>query len=175
MVGPGLRLWVVLGSPQEEVMSKLRPQRGIGVRQVKVLERQSRQGDQRACRCKVKLEGGMWGKREKRRGVRGETSDALVRARLTGALRTLGSHRRFWADRSPEDIRESQKVLKQGQKGRLGGSLGGSVVWRLPLAQGAILESRDRVPRRAPGMELASPSACDTLCPLSLSLSLCLS
>ena len=26
------------------------------------------------------------------------------------------------------------------------GSLGGAVVWRLPLAQGAILETRDRIP-----------------------------
>ena len=41
------------------------------------------------------------------------------------------------------------------------GSLGGAAVWRLPLAQGAILETRDRVPRGAPGMSL----------PLSLSLS----
>ena len=41
----------------------------------------------------------------------------------------------------------------------VGGSLGGSEVWRLPLAQGAILEPRDRVLRRAPGMEPASPSA----------------
>ena len=32
-----------------------------------------------------------------------------------------------------------------------GGSLGGAVVWRLPLAQGAILETWDRIPRRAPG------------------------
>ena len=39
------------------------------------------------------------------------------------------------------------------------GSLGGAAVWRLPLAQGAILETRDRIPRRAPGMEPASPSA----------------
>ena len=39
------------------------------------------------------------------------------------------------------------------------GSLGGAVVWRLPLAQGAILETRDRIPRRAPCMEPASPSA----------------
>ena len=30
------------------------------------------------------------------------------------------------------------------------GSLGGSAVWRLPLAQGAILETWDRIPRRAP-------------------------
>ena len=31
------------------------------------------------------------------------------------------------------------------------GSLSGAVVWRLPLAQGAILETRDRIPCRAPG------------------------
>ena len=31
------------------------------------------------------------------------------------------------------------------------GSLGGAAVWRLPLAQGAILETRDRIPRLAPG------------------------
>ena len=45
-------------------------------------------------------------------------------------------------------------------KSLLQGSLGGAVVWRLPLAQGAILETRDRVPCRAPCMEPASPSAC---------------
>ena len=39
------------------------------------------------------------------------------------------------------------------------GSGGGAVVWRLPLAQGAILETRDRIPRRVPCMEPASPSA----------------
>ena len=47
------------------------------------------------------------------------------------------------------------------------GSLGGSAVWRLPLAQGMILESRDRVLHWAPCMEPASPSAC-----VSASLSL---
>ena len=31
------------------------------------------------------------------------------------------------------------------------GSLGGAAVWRLPLAQGTILETQDRIPRRAPG------------------------
>ena len=49
------------------------------------------------------------------------------------------------------------------------GSLGGAAVWRLPLAQGAILETRDRIPRRAPG-------AWSLLLPLPmslLSLSLC--
>ena len=52
-----------------------------------------------------------------------------------------------------------------------GGSLGGSVVWRLPLAQGTILESQDRVPRGAPGMEPASPSSCVSAS-LSLSMSI---
>ena len=52
------------------------------------------------------------------------------------------------------------------------GSLGGAVVWCLPLAQGAILETRDRIPRQAPCMEPASPSACVSAS-LSLSLSLC--
>ena len=48
------------------------------------------------------------------------------------------------------------------------GSLGGSVVKRLPLAQGMILETWDQVPQWAPCMEPAFPSACH-------SLSLCLS
>ena len=50
------------------------------------------------------------------------------------------------------------------------GSLGGSAVWHLPLAQGVILESRGQVPCRAPCMEPASPSSCVSA---SLSLSLC--
>ena len=48
------------------------------------------------------------------------------------------------------------------------GSLGGAAVWRLPLAQGAILETRDRIPRRAPG-------AWSLLLLLPVSLPLCLS
>ena len=48
------------------------------------------------------------------------------------------------------------------------GSLGGAAVWRLPLAQGAILESRDRIPHRAPG-------AWSLLLPLPVSLPLSLS
>ena len=51
-------------------------------------------------------------------------------------------------------------------------------VWRLPLARGAILETRDRIPRRAPSlcMEPASPSASvSASLSVSLSLSLCLS
>ena len=48
------------------------------------------------------------------------------------------------------------------------GSLGGTAVWRLPLAQGAILEIQDRIPRRA-------PSAWSLLLPLPMSLRLSLS
>ena len=48
------------------------------------------------------------------------------------------------------------------------GHLGGSVVECLPLAQGMILESQDRVPHQAPCMGPASPS-------VSLLLSLCVS
>ena len=40
------------------------------------------------------------------------------------------------------------------------GSLGGSVVWLLPSAQGVILESGDQAPYWAPCMEPASSSAC---------------
>ena len=42
-------------------------------------------------------------------------------------------------------------------------------VLSLPLAQGVILESRDRLPHQAPCMEPASPSACVSA---SLSVSL---
>ena len=52
------------------------------------------------------------------------------------------------------------------------GSLGGAAVWRLPLAQGAILETWDRIPYRAPGAwSLLLPLPMSL--PLSLSLSLC--
>ena len=47
------------------------------------------------------------------------------------------------------------------------GSLGGAAVWFLPLAQGVILETRDRIPRRDPG-------ACSLLLPLPVSLPLSL-
>ena len=46
------------------------------------------------------------------------------------------------------------------------GSLGGAAVWRLPLAQGAILETRDRIPHR---------DAWSLLLPLPMSLPLSLS
>ena len=48
------------------------------------------------------------------------------------------------------------------------GSLGDAAVWCLPLAQGAILETRDRIPHRAPG-------AWSLLLPLPVSLPLSLS
>ena len=55
--------------------------------------------------------------------------------------------------------------LPLNKKDREWGSLGGAAVWRLPLAQGAILETRDRIPRRAPG-------AWSLLLPLPVSLPL---
>ena len=51
----------------------------------------------------------------------------------------------------------------------LWGHLGGLVVKCLPLAQGVILETQERVPHRAPCMEPILPL------PVSLPLSLCLS
>ena len=50
------------------------------------------------------------------------------------------------------------------------GRLGGSVVEHLPLAQGMILESWDRVPHWAPCVQPASPSAC-----VSASVCVCVS
>ena len=57
--------------------------------------------------------------------------------------------------------------LTSGQPGWLSGLA-------LPSAQGLILETRDRVPRRAPCMEPACVSACVSAS-LSLSLSVCVS
>ena len=57
-----------------------------------------------------------------------------------------------------------EKQLKDYEEG----SLGGAAVWRLPLAQGAILETRDRIPHQAPG-------AWSLLLPLPMSLPLSLS
>ena len=48
------------------------------------------------------------------------------------------------------------------------GTLGGAAVYSLPLAQSAILETRDRIPRWAPG-------AWSVLLPLPVSASLSLS
>ena len=60
------------------------------------------------------------------------------------------------------------KLEADSKKKNWMGSLGGAAIWRLPLAQGAILETRDRIPHRA-------PSAWSLLLPLpmSLPLSLC--
>ena len=58
-----------------------------------------------------------------------------------------------------------------GLKESFQGSLGGAVVWCLPLAQGVILESRDRIPHWVPGAwSLLLPLPVSL--PLSLSLSL---
>ena len=54
------------------------------------------------------------------------------------------------------------------QETRSLGSLDGAAVWRLPLAQGAILETREQIPHRALG-------ACSLLLPLPMSLPLSLS
>ena len=55
---------------------------------------------------------------------------------------------------------------------KVGGSLGGAAVWRLPLAQGmaqgTVLETGDQIPRWAPG-------AWSLLLPLPVSLPLSLS
>ena len=59
-------------------------------------------------------------------------------------------------------------ILRVFFKSHFWGSLGGTAVWRLPLAQGAILETQDRIPRRAPG-------AWSLLLPLPVSLPLSLS
>ena len=63
---------------------------------------------------------------------------------------------------------DSSSVVHVPVENTKGRSLGGAAVWRLPLAQGAILETRDRVPGRAPG-------AWSLLLPLPMSLPLSLS
>ena len=60
------------------------------------------------------------------------------------------------------------KVMKVRFRTPHEGSLGGAAVWRLPLAQGAILETWDRIPHQAPG-------AWSLLLPLPVSLPLSLS
>ena len=52
------------------------------------------------------------------------------------------------------------------------GSLGGASVWRLPLAQGTILETWVRIPCQVPGTWSLLLALLVSL-PLSLSLSLC--
>ena len=60
-----------------------------------------------------------------------------------------------------------ENSLEGPQEVKNRGSLGGTTVWRLALAQGVILETRDRIPHRA-------PSACSLLLPLPVSLPLSL-
>ena len=57
------------------------------------------------------------------------------------------------------------KIMIAYQKTTDLGSLGGAAVWRLPLAQGVILETRDRIPHQVPG-------AWSLLLPLPMSLPL---
>ena len=52
------------------------------------------------------------------------------------------------------------KIVKKKFKKTSEGHLSGSMVGRLPLAQGTTLGSQDGVPHRAPWVEPASPSAC---------------
>ena len=81
------------------------------------------------------------------------------------------------ADDPVEDPESNLRLCSTGSWGvierlkkKQQGSLGGAAVWRLPLAQGVILETRDRIPHRA-------PDAWSLLLPLPvsapLSLSLC--
>ena len=58
-----------------------------------------------------------------------------------------------------EKVRMYKKSGQSWLEGSSSGSLGGSAVEHLPSTQGVILESRDRVPHRAPYMEPASLSA----------------
>ena len=67
-----------------------------------------------------------------------------------------------------KQVNGSQSIQLHHLKKQSQGSLGGAAVWHLPLAQGAILETRDRIPRRAPG-------ARSLLLPLPVSLPLSLS
>ena len=52
------------------------------------------------------------------------------------------------------------KDVREAPAGKDAGSPGGLSGLAPPPAQGVILETRDRVPHRAPCMEPASPSAC---------------
>ena len=71
------------------------------------------------------------------------------KAYITVVLRLGGKYRE----------RKSEKTKKWEN----GGSLGGSVVWCLSLAQGMVLETLDEVPGPVPCMGSASPSACVSL------------
>ena len=72
--------------------------------------------------------------------------------------------------KSEQDVNKQlcRQAINYSIKKGAQGSLGGAVVWRLPLAQGAILETRDRIPHWA-------PEAWSLLLPLPVSLPLSLS
>ena len=65
------------------------------------------------------------------------------------------------------DLATVENSVEGPQEVKKIGSLGGAMVWYLSLAQGAILETRDRIPRQA-------PSAWSLLLPLPVSLPLSL-
>ena len=58
--------------------------------------------------------------------------------------RTLGSHPKLEADAQPLSHTGIPTLPIFQEKPEMG-SLGGAAVWRLPLAQGAILDTRDRI------------------------------
>ena len=67
------------------------------------------------------------------------------------------------ASQKPNKVAIVTTIISVLKMGKLG-CLGGSVAERLPLAQGVILESQDRVPYRASCMEPACVSAYLSLC-----------
>ena len=69
-------------------------------------------------------------------------------------------HKKFWPTIKNYPVKYITQLVQKEGMGVASGCLGGSAVERLPLAQGVILEFWDRVPRQAPCMEPASPSAC---------------
>ena len=82
---------------------------------------------------------------------------------------------RLWRRGSPltllvgmrTDVATVENSVEGPREVKKRGSLGGAVVWCLSLAQGAILETWDRIPHRAPG-------AWSLLLPLPVSLPLSL-
>ena len=85
----------------------------------------------------------------------------------------VGSLLLSWPNFLPLSLSLSLSLSLMLSKIKLLGSLGGAVFWCLPLAQGAILETQDRIPRQAPGAwSLLLPLPMSL--PLSLSLSLSL-
>ena len=69
-------------------------------------------------------------------------------------------------------ISKKFKIFLTLKSAQIQGHLGGSVVGRLPLAQGMIPECQDQAPHQVPCIEPSFPSAYVSA---SLSLSLCVS